>query len=442
MEIDLKDQIKNKFESLCAIGQSSEGDSIQKLRGKAFATFEQLGFPTIKNEDWKYTNVKPILKDNFSFTPIPTTSSYEEAIKDKGYFGQGLDAYTLILINGIYQPQWSNIPSDDSISIAAVEDVWDQVAIDEILNKDRNNKSNPFIALNTALFQGGIVIQIKKNKVLDKPIHLVHLGDSSEHYFQQSKNIFIAEFGSQAEIIESFENLNTESHLLRNAVTEIRVAANAKLQHYKLQKGDASLRLIEHTEVEQEGDSQYNNYTFTLPGYSFVRNNLNLALEGSNIDSHMYGLYLTNDHQLVDNHTLVDHQEPHCESNQMYKGIMMGHSRAIFNGKVYVHPIAQKTNAFQQNNNILFSDFATIYSKPQLEIFADDVKCSHGSTIGQLDPDALFYLKARGINEEDGRSMLVNAFAFDVTEKIENLEIKDLLNEAISQTMLGKALLV
>ena len=217
----------------------------------------------------------------------------------------------------------------------------------------------------------------------------------------------------------------------------VTVEPNAVLHHIKLQKAHENFRLVEHTEVEQKQDSVYNNYTFTLPGMNFVRNNLNLELNGSNIESHMYGLYLTDRNQLVDNHTLVNHKEPNCNSNQLYKGILTDRSRAVFNGKVYVHSIAQKTNAFQQNNNILFSDNATIYTKPQLEIFADDVKCSHGSTIGQLDDEALFYLRARGLSKDDAQSLLVNAFAFDVTEKLVDDEIKIMLNDEIDQVMTG-----
>lgn len=441
MEIDLKDQITQKFNTLSQEDHSNDPDFLRQLRSKAFEAFGQLGFPTVKNEEWKYTPVQSLLKDNYLFNAERFLSDSNGHYKEYQYFGKGLDAYTIVLLNGEIQMSLSQLPDPNEVTILPVYHGI-QAKSETLKNAERHYTNNPFLALNTALFDGGVFVEIHKNTILDRPIHIVHLAHSTTAYFKNSKNIIVAHQGSESEIIESVENLNTEQFVLRNAATSISVASNAKLNHYKLQKGSDQIRLVEHTEVDQAADSQYANYTFTLPGYRFVRNNLFLSLSGSNIESHMYGLYLTNDHQLVDNHTLVDHQYPHCESNQLYKGIMMDHSKAVFNGKVYVHPIAQKTNAFQQNNNILFSDAASIYSKPQLEIFADDVKCSHGSTIGQLDPEALFYLKSRGIDEEDGRSMLVNAFAFDVTEKIENDEIKKLLNTAISETMLGAPELV
>lgn len=436
VDTDFQEQITNTFEDLSNGVFSSEPESLQNWRKEAFSAFMDLGFPTIKNEDWKYTNVKPYLKSNF--TIIPNLQVIQNGIpaKTENFFGKELSAYTVYVVNGKINFEKSNVPDTNSVRI---QEISESYATDGFLSRlkcKRDYSINPFLALNNALFTQGIYIEVEKNFQLDKPIHLVHLSDLDQEYFQLAKNVVIARQGSHFELIESVENTG-HNNFFRNASTEILVEPNATFNHYKLQKGSENIRMVEHTEVEQQADSQYNNYTFTFPGYQFVRNNLNLALTGSNIESHMYGLYLTGGKQLVDNHTLVDHQQPHCESNQLYKGIMMDKSRAVFNGKVYVHPIAQITNAFQQNNNILFSDNASVYSKPQLEIFADDVKCSHGSTIGQLDPEALFYLRARGISESEGRSLLVNAFAFDVAEKIENPEIRELLENEISKTMTG-----
>jgi Fe-S cluster assembly protein SufD len=217
-----------------------------------------------------------------------------------------------------------------------------------------------------------------------------------------------------------------------NGLTEILVHADARLHHSMLQTASAGARLIQQTSVRQHRQSLYNNFTITLPGADLVRNDLQTRLEEDHTETHLYGLYLAAGHQLVDNHTLVDHQKPHCQSNELYKGVLLEQATGVFNGKVFVHQEAQKTNAFQQNNNLVISNKATIDSKPQLEIFADDVKCSHGSTVGQFSEESLFYLRARGIGEEAAKGLLINAFAFDVTEKIRIPEVEAHVNELIS----------
>ena len=207
----------------------------------------------------------------------------------------------------------------------------------------------------------------------------------------------------------------------------------AHLQHYYIQTGNENTRYIHHTEVVQRASSLYNNYKASFPGTGLLRNNLNVSLDGENIESHLYGLYLAGGHQLIDNHTIVDHLKPHCHSNELYKGVMKDEAVAVFNGKIFVRKDAQKTNAFQKNNNLMLSKKAVVDSKPQLEIFADDVKCSHGSTIGQFNEDALFYLKARGIGEEKAKALLIHAFAYDVTEKIPLPAVQAHINQLIEE---------
>jgi Fe-S cluster assembly protein SufD len=230
--------------------------------------------------------------------------------------------------------------------------------------------------------------------------------------------LVVAHKNAVLNIIETFANVHKEPVVWANSVTEVYVEENAEVNHYVLQEGRPKTRQVSHTEVTQQRDSLYNNYTVTLPGTDLVRNNLNINLAASNTETHLYGLYLVAGQQLVDNHTTVDHRKPNCFSNELYKGVLSGTAKAVFNGKVFVQQEAQKTNAFQQNNNLLLSDKAVADSKPQLEIFADDVKCSHGSTIGQFNQEALFYLRSRGISESSARNLLVSAFAFDVVNKI------------------------
>ncbi|MBC7903518.1 MAG: Fe-S cluster assembly protein SufD, partial [Gemmatimonadaceae bacterium] len=220
-----------------------------------------------------------------------------------------------------------------------------------------------------------------------------------------------------------------------NSVSEVSLGENAIFSHYYIQTGHARTTSIQHTEVEQARSSVYNNYKVSLPGARLFRNNLHVRLNGENTETHLYGLYLAGGNQLVDNHTLVDHRHPNCQSNELYKGVMKDEATGVFNGKIFVRKPAQKTNAFQKNNNLMLSRKATIDSKPQLEIFADDVKCSHGSTIGQFNENALFYLKSRGIGDAKARALLVHAFAFDVTEKIPIPEVQAHINQMLEDKL-------
>jgi Fe-S cluster assembly protein SufD len=237
------------------------------------------------------------------------------------------------------------------------------------------------------------------------------------------------------DLIETNLADNQTHHVFVNGVTEIALATQAQFNHYDIQTGRENMRFVQRTEATQQKHSNYSNYTFTLPGSDVVRNTLNLHLDQAETESHLYGLYFAGGKQLVDNHTEVHHKFPNCESNQLYKGVLAGNSKAVFNGKIYVYEDAQKTNAFQQSNNILLSDKATVDAKPQLEIFADDVKASHGTTVGQLDKEALFYLKSRGIGEQSAKNMMINAFAFDVTQKVKHEALRKYLEKLIASKM-------
>jgi Fe-S cluster assembly protein SufD len=290
-----------------------------------------------------------------------------------------------------------------------------------------------FAALNTALFTDGLFIEIAPNAHLDKPLHIVHAFTGQSNLFLQPRHLVVAHRSASLTVIESVVSDDSDAKILVNSLTEVVLEQNARLTQYTVQRAKKGLRHLQQTEVCQKRDSVYTNYTFSLPAAELLRNNLHVHLDEGHTESHLYGLYLTADRQLVDNHTFMNHLMPHCESNEIYKGVLLDNSVGVFNGKVYVRKDAQKTNAFQQNNNLLLSQKATINSKPQLEIFADDVKCSHGSTTGQLNPEALFYLKTRGISDQTAKAMLVNAFAFDVTEKIEIPELEAYINHLIDQ---------
>jgi len=295
-------------------------------------------------------------------------------------------------------------------------------------------KSDSLSQLNTAFSKEGAYVHIPKNIILEKPIEIIHFATGNESALMlQPRNLIVIEEGAQVEIVESHQSL-TDNPIFTNSVSEIFVGKNAHLDYYKIQNDRLSTTLIDNTYISQERDSNAKIHTFSFGG-KLTRNNLNYYQKGSYINSTMKGITIIDDKQLVDHHTLVDHANPNCESHQDYKGIYSGSSTGVFNGKIIVDKIAQKTNAFQQNNNILLTDKSTINSKPQLEIFADDVKCSHGCTIGQLDQDALFYLRARGIPRKEAEALLTYAFANNVLESVSIPALKSKIKKIIANKL-------
>ena len=293
-------------------------------------------------------------------------------------------------------------------------------------------KTESFIALNTAFTFDGAFIHIPAHTVVEKPIHLLHVSDArNEATVSYPRNLIVAENNSRVKVIESFHTVQSANHNFINSVTEVVVKENSIVELNKIQNEAAEAFHINHTEASQEKNSTFKINTITLGG-GIVRNNLHIVLNGEYCNSQLNGLYLLNGSQLVDNHTLVDHAKPNCYSNELYKGIIDGKAQGVFNGKIFVRKDAQKTNAYQSNKNILLSDDASMNAKPQLEIFADDVKCSHGATTGQLDEDALFYLRSRGIGEENAKALLNVAFAADVIKNISIEALKNNLSVLIS----------
>jgi len=414
-------------------GLATKGDlePLASLRRNAFARFQETGFPTLKSEDWKYTNLQPLVNKNYLLSdnlPGKNVSIEKASIK-------GLNPYKLILVNGRFRADLSDTINEQGILIYPIENIHQHKRSLGHFAQYADKTDNPLVALNTALHEGGLVIEIEKNITVERSIQIIHVASSSEAVFNQTRNLYLIGNSAKVEILESF--ITDDAGLsLNNTVSEIVLEENAHLQHYYLQTTSAQSSYLNHTEIHQEKHSLYNNYNCTFPGSSFIRNNINVRLGDSAVESHLYGITLTADDQFVDNHTIVDHQKPHCESYEWYKNITQDTSTAVFNGKIFVREDAQKTNAFQQNNNMLIGEKSTIFSKPQLEIFADDVKCSHGCTMGQFDDDALFYLRSRGISEEKSRVLLVHAFAFDVTEKFSSEPIREYVDHLIEQGLI------
>lgn len=408
---------------------SNEPTTLKAIRQEAFDRFEKEGFPTVKNEDWKYTNIKNLVNKTYLLNEDVDLADIDFSKADI----PNLDAHRIVLINGQYVMAFSSLEDEIGVMVKSIEDAAQEDGFKKHFAQYADKTDNVLVALNTALYTSGIYLSVGKNKVVSKPIHIIHIATGSAAFFSQTRNLFVVEANAEVELIESFITLNNTAENLHNKVTEIVLEENAKVQHYYLQLAADSGSYINHTEIYQQQHSLYNNYNCTFPGVSFVRNNINVRLDAENVESHLYGINLLTDSQFADNHTIVDHLKPHCESYEWYKNIPQDSSTAVFNGKIFVREDAQKTNAFQQNNNMLIGDKSTVYTKPQLEIFADDVKCSHGCTMGQFDDEALFYLRARGIGEESARILLVHAFAFDVTSRFSNEAVRKYVEGLVAE---------
>jgi Fe-S cluster assembly protein SufD len=404
-----------------------EGDWFSDRRLSALNLFKETGFPNSRQENWKYTDVRPIAKkpfSNVSEAPVSISADEINAVRF-----QGLDCIELVFINGVFSKEHSSLDAlPDGL---VVENMADALAKDkDLLAKHlahyADNNVSPFTALNTAFIQHGTYIHVAEKCVVEKPISILYLSKASaKPIATHPRNLIVMAEHAEATVIESYIGLDNADYFT-NAVTEVSLSSGAVLKHYKLQQESLNAYHIGNLNVMQGKDSQLESHSISLGG-SLVRNDIHsqLAAEGAGVV--MNGLYMTRDKQHIDNHTRVDHLKPHTLSTENYRGVMNGKSRAVFNGKVVVHPQAQKIEAHQNNANLLLSDDAEIDTKPELEIYADDVKCSHGATVGQLDQDMLFYLRTRAIDEETARSLLTFAFAEEVISKITFAPIRDRL---------------
>jgi len=422
-------------EVIALIGKSvGANPSAAAQRNEAFETFKKLRLPEPKSEEYKHTPITRLLQKNLSFEK---PSSVSGDIKPQDFFIPGLEANVIVLINGIYSNEHSSFispPAEISISnLSEALNKKDGIAANNI-GKFADVKADPFTAWNTAAWSHGVFLHVPDNTVVSKPVLIYNLHDAREgQVTTASRNLFIIGSNSEVTIIEKFDSLGEYTHF-SNTVTEAVVGANAGLELYSVQNDAGNRFQYGLTHVHQSDSSRVNTFTFTLNG-KLIRNNLQLSLDGEGIESHMFGLYLVTGDTLADNHTVVDHRKPNSFSNEIYKGIMDGDSKGVFNGKIYVRPQAQKTNAFQANRNILLSEKAGVNTKPQLEIWADDVKCSHGCTTGQLDEEAMFYLQARGINKETARAMMLYAFAIEILDNVKNPELKVYFDRLVSERL-------
>jgi Fe-S cluster assembly protein SufD len=414
-------------------GQSTS--AVHQARKAAMAQLQSAGLPAARDEEYKFTNLTKALTKNIDFSQ-PVKAFGLAADKVRATEIADLEAYKLVFLNGEYTPALSDPVSVEGLTVLPFQAALKERAalVEQHFGKNASAEADPFIAMNTAFSMNGIFIEIADKVVVDKPIALYFIGDCTETQLSyQIRNMVVAGKFSQATIIEKFDTIG-EHESFTNVVNEFAVADNAHLQYFKIENDTASTYHVSNTYATQETASTFTANTIALNG-AMVRNNLNIQLDGEGCESHMNGLYVLKGKTHVDNHTVVDHLKPNSYSNELYKGIMDDRSHGVFNGKIFVRQDAQKTNAFQSNKNILLTDNATINTKPQLEIWADDVKCSHGCTTGQLDMDALFYLQARGIQKQKARAILLRAFASDVLSNIDNEAIKKYLENIITDRL-------
>ncbi len=408
---------------------------LHDIRTSALKNFEIKGFPTKKEEAWKYTSLNSILKNDFSV--FPKNESHIEFSEVKKYFIHEIDTYKVVFIDGVFSSFLSSTTHDGldiCLMSSALTKPKYKLVIDEYFNEVAN-AAESLTSLNTAFANEGAYIHVPKNKVVEKPIEIMYFSTGSEAaILVQPRNLIVVQENAQVQIIERHQSLN-ENATLTNSVTEIFAEKRAVIDYYKIQNDNLEANLIDNTFVSQKADSIVSVNTFAFGG-NLTRNNLNFYHFGEHIVSNLNGITIIGESQHVDHYTLVNHATPNCESHQDYKGIFTDKSVGVFNGKIFVEKEAQKTNAFQKSNNILLSDKATINAKPQLEIFADDVKCSHGCTIGQLDETAMFYMQQRGIPKKEAKALLMYAFSNKVIESIKIPELKQRITKIIA-TKLG-----
>jgi Fe-S cluster assembly protein SufD len=396
--------------------QPAGPDWLWALRKQGMARFQALGFPTTKNEDWHFTSVAPIADRAFRLAPLEVRGVKRS---DLARFNFGENGWhTLVFVNGTFSEDLSSaavLGKGVRVSSLARAIKSGTAGIERHLGKIATFEQHTFTALNTAFINDGAFVELAADAIVEQPIHLVFVseGEGVSH----PRNLIVAGRHSRATVIESYVSLR-DSGYFTNAVTEVSLGEGAHLDHYKLQRESESAFHVGTVQIREARDSQLHSFSLAVGG-SLARTNIYTSLDGDAATCTLNGLYLTDGTQHIDNQTSIEHIAPNCPSHELYKGVLDGRSHGVFNGKVYVHPEAQKTDGKQSNNNLLLSPSARVDTKPQLEIFADDVKCTHGATVGRLDDLAMFYLNSRGIGPETARMLLTYAFAADVLETIE-----------------------
>jgi len=416
--------------------QSGNGTSgLNTIRQKAFNDLNEMGIPTSRHEEWKYTRIGGVFNKEFQipFGPASSISSIDlDTLRLPGHE----QANELVFINGLFSFSLSSIRSAGLVVLSLEEAIGNEYK--EIVSKHLGHSSSyhkdGINALNAAFLHGSVFIHVKRNYALEQPIYIYNVIDGrSSNIFAQPRSLVHVDECAQVQLVETYATVGT-GESFTNQVMEIVVEQGAVLEYYKLQNDKSHTNQVSTTHIRQVGKSHTHTVTISLNG-GIVRNNLNVILEADHCEAHLYGLYFHQGESHIDNHTVVDNVKPNCLSNELYKGILNDSATGVFNGKIFVRQQAQKTNAYQSNKNVLLSDGSSVNTKPQLEIFADDVKCSHGCTVGKLNEEGLFYLRSRGISEKTARSLLLQAFAMDILEHVKLEPIRKHIDRLVAERL-------
>ncbi len=415
----------DQFAKFIGDGARSAPEWVNTARHASIERFAKLGFPTTKNEDWHFTSVAPIAEREFTFDAARSGSVSQADIDAFGFSDEGW--HTLVFVNGRFAPELSSTAGlEAGVRALSLADAW--TSAPELTKRVGSvlGEQGTFSALNSAFMTDGMVLHVPKDVTVRSPIHCVFVADASAATrVMYPRHLILVDRNAKATVVESYVALSDASYFT-NAVTEVSVAEGATLEYYKIQREGARAFHVGTIEATQARDSHYVSFSFATGG-SLTRTNIYTKLAGAGCGATLNGLYMLDGDQHCDHQTRIEHVAPNCFSREVYKGVLDGRSHGVFNGKVYVHPEAQKTDGKQTNNNLLLSKDAQVDTKPQLEIFADDVKCTHGATVGKLDEMAWFYMKSRGMNAESARRLLIYAFAADVLETIEQPDVRSKL---------------
>ena len=423
--------------ALEALDRAFSGDGapapFPDLRSGARDTFEALGLPTTRDEAWKYTDLRAALKPEYRFAE---PDRQLQAADVAGFAIPGLDAARVVLVNGHYRPDLSDLGGlPDGVVVGGLREAARDsgATLADYFGKYADVEGDAFAALNASFDLDGLYLHVPRGLAVERVVHVVHVLTASGPTFAQTRHLVVVGENAQVKLVETYHSVG-EAETFRNDLTEIVAGARAHVEHVRVQDEGEAANGVSLVQVYQERDSTVETLTFTFASGT-VRNNTTMTPDGEGCQSTLGGLYICRGEQHVDTHTLVDHVAPGCQSNELFKGIIYEKSTGVFNGKVFVHREAQQTNAYQQSQGVVLSPDARHYSKPELEIYADDVKCSHGSTTGSVEPEHVFYLRSRGVSEADARAMLLYAFAHDVVEMVSLEPVRDWLDAKITERL-------
>ncbi|HSG31848.1 MAG TPA: Fe-S cluster assembly protein SufD [Thermodesulfobacteriota bacterium] len=432
MQIILKDSTDSYLQGYKQLitSDTSSAKFAESTREEAINNFVKLGFPTLRDEDWRFTNIVPIVKSQYSISTDVTTKV--ENIDINKYLIHGLDSHLMVFVDGVYSAELSNInDTDGKIIIKPISNALsdNRDIVEKHLFSCADIKQEAFTALNTAYFTDGAFVYVPGNTELDKTVEVLYISADPVSSMNSPRNLIVVEKSSKVQVIEHYVSL-TDSVYFSNTVSEVIIGENSTVDHYLIEQDSKKAYNISSLEVKQSANSNLNSHSFLLGG-AIVRNNIHPVLGGQGCNSNINGLFLPSGRQHIDNFMKVEHASPHCDSRQVYNGILADKSKGVFHGRIIVHEDAQKTDAKQTNRNLLLSDTAKIDTKPQLEIYADDVKCTHGATIGQMDKDSLFYLRSRGIEQKLAKAIMLRAFASQNIEDIGDKVIKSYVEKLV-----------